>query len=114
MKESKILGTFQQHGQAIQQLNQQIMMIGTNANKIIGNLAGNITNISLVVDSILEYEKKYWILPRGFFPGNKLFSKIYNRRVNEIRKQHEEALKKQKEAQEAAQNGPVPSGVVPE
>ena len=114
MKEGKIIGQFRQHGAAIQQLNQQIMIIGNNANKIIGQLAGNITNMSIILDSLLEYERKYWIIPKRFFPGNKLFAKIYNRRVGEIRKQHEETLRKQKEAQEAAQKTPEAPEVVPE
>ena len=112
MKESKILGMFQQHSAAIQQLNQQIMMIGNNANKIIGQLAGNITNISIIVDTMMEYDRKYWMFPKAFWPGKKLFAKIYNRRVQEIKDQHEEALKKQQEAVEAAK-GPAPSGTIP-
>ena len=110
MREGTINGKFTQQAQMIQHLNQQVMMLGNNANQIIGQLAGNITNTSIVLDTILEYDRKYWILPKGCFPGNKLFTKIYNRRVDEIRKKHEESLKKQREAQAA----PAPSGVVSE
>ena len=115
MKESKLLGTLQSHTKGINQNAQAVQMIGQNANRVIGQITSNLTNISIYIDSVMEYDKRYWIIPKGFFPGNKLFAKIYNRRIDEVRKAQEDSIKKQQEAmaEMRKRQAPAPSGVIP-
>lgn len=65
----------------------------------------------LYLETILEYDKKFWFIPRGIYFGRKIFTGIYNRKLKEMedemvkagkeaQEKEEERLKKMKEAQE--------------
>ena len=50
----------------------------------------------LYLETIMEYDRRFWFIPRGLFFGRKIFTAIFNRKAQEM---EAELLKAGKEAQ---------------
>lgn len=55
----------------------------------------------LYLETFLEYDRRFWFLPRGLFIGRKIFTAIFNRKAQEMEAElleaGKEALKEQTE-----------------
>ena len=100
---------YQTNQEGINRNTQMLQLMGQNANKLISQISGNVANVSLRFDAWLEYNKKYWILPIGCWPGNKIFDKIIKKKVEEFYAVQEQRMQqKEDKSKDVAPSGTLP------
>lgn len=111
MREGKIIGKFKIIDQTLQQLMTSQQILNRNAGQMIHQLRNDIISISLYVETLNDYAKKWWtgwgLLPIGVYPGKKIFNTIYDKKVNDMNKIREEHLRKQQEEAKNNENKKV-------
>ena len=97
MRDKTIINNFEKFEDAIKNIQKNLNESNKVNSQYLQQINDNLTGVSLYLDSLIEYRKKYWILPIGFWPGKKLFDKIYKNNLEEVQKKRKEQMKKQQE-----------------
>lgn len=104
MKEGKLIGTLAQLSKDIEQLKANQQNVVQQTRSILQNLDLRLQTIALYINAKMEYDEKCWILPIGFWPGNKIFQKIHKKNIDEYKaeqiKAREDMLVKMQEEKE--------------